>query len=200
MDNFEDNLKNAIACNDVHFLEKHINQHNIDYRFLDEDNDTLLLYAISDKGSEAYIFFLNNGANLNLVNDEGEGIFHSIVYSGLSERLIDILNREPDILKFINSQTKDGVSPLLLSVLLGKDDIFNLLLDLNADLNLADNENYAPIHSACFLGYKEMVLKLVAKGVNLHVKTKRGNYPLALAINEDNEEISKYLFEKFYIH
>jgi ankyrin repeat protein len=95
MDNFDEQLKDAIVCNDVDFLEKHINQHNIDYRFGDEDNDTLLLYAISDKGSEAYKFFLD-------------------------------------------------------------------------------------------------------KGANQYLKTKKGNYPLALAINDDHEDVAKYLFNLFY--
>lgn len=199
MVDFDNNLKDAIACNNVDFLVSYINQCNIDYRFSDEDKDTLLLYAISDKGSEAYTFFLDKGANINLINEEGENIFHSIVYSGVLERLIDVLNREPDAIRLINFRTKDGVTPLLLSVLLGKYDLFNALLELNADFDLADNDYYAPIHSACSLGYYDMVVKLVEKGACLHKKTLNGDYPIALAINSDHDEIVKYLFDRIYI-
>lgn len=198
MKNFENCLKDAIACNDVDFLTSCINQYNIDYRLADEDNDTLLLYAIGDNGSEAYTFFLDNGANINLINDEGENIIHSIVYSGVLKRLIDILKREPDAIKLINYQTNDGVTPLLLSVLLGKYDVFNALLELNADFDLVDNDYYAPIHSACSLGHYDMVVKLVEKGACLHKKTLNGNYPIALAINSDHDEIVKYLFNRIY--
>ncbi len=198
MDNFEDRLKDAIACNNIDFLKEHINSYNIDHRFLDEDNDTLLLYALSDKGSDAYTFFLDNGADVTLINDECEGVIHSIIYSGLSDRLINVLNRKPEVLKFINFQTKDGVTPLQLSVLLEKYDIFDILLNLNADINLVDYEGVAPIHDACFLGYEEMVVKLVEKNALLHIKTKKGNYPFALAVNGDHDKIVKYLFEKIY--
>jgi len=199
MENIDEILKKAIVNNNITFLEENRKNYDINHRFSDEDNDTLLLYAISDKWSETYIFFLNNGANINLTNDEGEGIIHSIIYSGISTRLIDVLNKKPEAMKLVNAQTKDGVSPLLLSVLLERYDIFNILLDLKVDIDLADNECNTPIHMSCFLGYEEMVFKLVEKGANLHLKTQKGNYPLALAINGDHDRIVRYLFNKIYM-
>ena len=88
--NRNEDLKNAIACNDFDFLKRNKHKYDINHRFSEEDNDTLLLYSISDKGSSTYKFFLENGADISFVNDEGESIIHSIVYSGLSERLVDI--------------------------------------------------------------------------------------------------------------
>ena len=197
MKDFDECLKNAIACDDFHFLEMNKHKYDIDYRFTDEDNDTLLLYAISDSGSTSYSYFLKNGADITLVNDEGEGIFHSIVYSGLAERLEEIM-KFPCKVDLLNQQRKDGTTPILLSVLLEKNDIFNLLIELGVDVNLTDETGNAPIHPACFSGYRDMVYKLVEKGANLHLKTKNGNYPLALAINGDQDEIVKYLYPKIY--
>lgn len=197
MEDFNEQLKNAIANSDFHFLEMNRHKYDIDHRFSDEDNDTLLLYSISDNGSRAYSFFLNNGADITLVNDEGEGVVHSIVYSGIVDRLIEIMNM-PCCVDILNQQRKDGTSPLLLSVFLEKEEIFDTLIKLGANVDLPDETGNAPIHPACFSGNKKMVFKLVEKEANLHVKTKKGNYPLALAVNGDHDEIVKYLFDKIY--
>jgi len=195
MNNLEENIKDAIACNDIGFLERHKEQYDINHRFLDEDNDSLLLYAISDKGSEAYKFFLDNGADTTIVNNEGEGIFHAIVYSGITERLLEFIeNYTFDI----NARTIDGVTPLLLSILIEKYEMAKILIEAGADINIGDNEDNTPLHMASWFGNFEIVKLLMLKGANQYIKTGKGNYPLALAINADNEEIAKYLFLKFY--
>lgn len=54
----DEKLKNAICNNDLEFLKQNVNNFFIDYCFKDEDNDTLLSYAISDPDSDVYTFFL----------------------------------------------------------------------------------------------------------------------------------------------
>lgn len=198
MENFNELLKDAIACNDIHFLEMNRHKYDINHRFPDEDNDTLLLYSIGDSQSDTYSFFIENGADITLVNNLGEGVFHSIVYSGLVERMADIINQPLNAICLLNTQTKEGVTPLLLSVLLEKNDIFDFLLKMGADVNLSDNTGNSPLHPACFQGHKEMVSRLLENGANLRLKTHKGNYPLALAINGDHDEIAKYLFHRIY--
>ncbi|WP_298940078.1 ankyrin repeat domain-containing protein [uncultured Dysgonomonas sp.] len=198
MRNLDERLKDAIACSDFEFLEKNRHLYDINHRFPDEGNDTLLLYSISDGGSDSYIFFLRNGADISLVNHEGEGIIHSVVYSGLVERLKSIMYTPFNAIQFINMQRKDGATPLLLSILLEKEDMSNYLIELGADINLPDETGNAPIHPACFQGQKEVVVRLVESGADLRVKTAYGNYPLALAVNGNHDEIVRYIFEKIY--
>jgi ankyrin repeat protein len=195
MTNFDEKLKNAIAKEDIAFLEVNKNKYSINHRFQDENNDTLLLYALSDSGSNTYEYFLKNNADITLVNDEGENIIHSIIYSGQKTRLVQMLNQYHSD---INIRTKDGTTPLLLSVLLEKYEIFNCLLKNGADVNISDNEGNTPLHPACFHGNKLMVFDLVENGANLFAKTLKGNLPLALAVNGGHEEIIKYLFNKIY--
>ena len=57
----EEFLKDALTANDVVWLKEHEAEFDIDYRFKDCDNDTLLLYAISDAGSEVYRYLLQRG-------------------------------------------------------------------------------------------------------------------------------------------
>lgn len=195
MANIDEELKDAICNEDIAFLEDNKNKYSINHRFVDDDNDTLLLYAISDPGSTTYEYFFKNNADITLINDEGENIIHSIVYSGELRRLVQFFDR----FNFdINLKSKDGTTPLLLAVILEKYEIFDFLLKKGANVNISDYEGNTPLHSACFLGYKSMVYALVENGADLFVKTDKGNLPLALAVNGEHDEIIKYLYRKIY--
>ena len=197
MNPFDEELKEAIVCNDIDFLEKNRDRYDINHRFSseDDDSDSLLLYAISDKGSETYRFFLDNGADTTLINDEGEGIIHAIVFSGLPERLLEFMK---DHTFDINLRANDGTTPLLLSIAIEKYEMAKTLIEAGADISIGDNENFTPLSLASMFGNLETVKLLIEKGADQHIKTDKGNYPLALAINEDHEDVAKYLFERFY--
>ena len=195
MNDFEKKLKDAIVWNDIEFLEKHKNQYDINHRLVDEDNDSLLLYAISFKDSGAYKFFLDNGADITLINNEGEGILHSIVYSGVTERLLEFIkNYTFDI----NARSINGMTPLHLSTFIGKLEMAKILIEAGADVNIGDNECYTPLHDVAWNGNLEIVKSLLEHGANLHIRSEKGSYPLALAVDGDHEEVAKYLFSKFY--
>jgi ankyrin repeat protein len=186
-------LKDAINNDDNDFLIKNIDESNINHRFRDEDNDTLLSYAISNPKSNAYQFLINKNADLKLVNDEGENILHSAVYSKDLERIKKVLDFEN-----INGQSNDGTTPLILSIALDCKDISNYLIDKSASIDLADYDGNAPIHLASFFGQIDIVKKLIKNNAILDCKTKKGNLPLALAVNNNHLEIIKILYKKMY--
>jgi ankyrin repeat protein len=194
-ENFDELLKDAIACNDFYFLETNSDKYDINHRFADEENDTLLLYSISDAGSNTYSLFIKNGADITLVNDEGEGIVHAIVYSGIENRLVEFLKTYKDN---INVRTHDGVTPLLLAISINNIEMAKILIDEGADVNIGDIEGVTPLHLAAQQEDVDLVAMLLNKGADIRQKTKRGNYPLALAVNGDYDEIAKYLFSKMY--
>lgn len=191
--NLEEALKNALTTNDVAWLKEHESEFDIDCRFKYDDNDTLLLYAISDPGSEVYKYLLHRKADVFATNDEGETIFHSIVYSGIPDRLDTLLKYRPETLTLLNARTNEGVTPLLLAAMLEDYPMSKQLVMLGADVNLTDNTNNAPIHPACFMGNLDLVKLLVQHGADLHIKTDKGNLPLALAINAGHDHVAKYL-------
>lgn len=196
MDNiFKEQLKNAICNNDLLFLTQNKDKFSINLRFEDEDNDSLLLYAISDRGCDTYNYLLANGADTTVINDEGEGILHAIIYSGMEDRLIDFMNRYSFD---INACAVGNVTPLLLALSLEKNRMANILINKGADVNIGDIEGITPLHLAVQSKDLELVTNLINHGANLHVKTKMGNYPLALAINADCEEIVRYLYPMIY--
>lgn len=191
-----DTLKKAIYHNDISFLKSNLDTFDINTRFEAEDNDTLLLFAIGLDSNETYKFFLQNGADVYATNNENENIIHAIVYSGDVERLDFVMKQYRSI--NINETTKDGATPLLLSVALGEHDIAKALIIHGADVNIADKEGLTPLHIACQEGFTDLAELLIKRGANIRVKTIKGNYPIMLAIANDHEELSKILFSKHF--
>lgn len=194
--NFNELLKDAICNTDIEFLEENSSQYDINTRFKDEDNDSLLLYAISDEGSACYKYFLEKGADVKLTNDEGEGILHAIVYSSDVVRLSYILENYQ---LNIDSRTNDGATALLLALSLNKADIANVLLHFGADVNIADNEGLAPLHLAVQIPNLLLVKKMIDIGANPIAKTVKGSVPMAFAANLGDVQMIKYFYENHYI-
>ena len=191
----KEKLKDAICNNDIDFLETNKNNYSINFRFEDEDNDTLLLYSISDPMSNVYDFLLNNNADITLVNNEGESILHAIVFSGDIERLKKIMsNYKPNI----NLQSKDGATPLLLAISLGKFEIANFLINSEADVNITDNEGISPLHLAVQTQSINLVNLLLQKEADIFSRTVNGNLALALAVNNGNFDIIETIYNKMY--
>jgi ankyrin repeat protein len=194
MDDFKEELKDAICNDDIAFLKKNRGKYTIDERFPDEDNDTLLLYSISDPGSNSYEYFLENNADVTLVNDLGENVIHSIVFSGDKERMLRLLNKDN-----INHQSKDGSTPLYLAILIEKYEMAQILIKGGADVNIPNYEKDSPIHLACYFGNMQMVQELVNSRANLFAKNDNGNLPFALAVNKGHDDIVRFLYKKIYL-
>jgi FOG: Ankyrin repeat len=140
---FKDKLKSAICNNDIEFLNQNREKYSIDDRFDDEDDNTLLLYSISDSKSCVYEYFLKNNADVYLLNNEGENILHAIVYSGDSRRLEKVMyNYKIDI----DFQANDSSTPLLLAISLEHFKMADLLIKYGANVNIADVDGITPLH------------------------------------------------------
>lgn len=190
---YKNKLKDALCNNDIDFLQKHINDFPIDERFEDENNDTLLMYSISDKNSESFKFLLENGASLSLINEEGETIVHSSIYSGMLERVKLVVNSEN-----IDKNNNDEMTPLLLACLLGYQDIAIELLNLGANPNCYNNDGIQPIHIASQDGLELLLVKLINIGVSCYTKTKSGNLPISLAANAGHHNLVAIIYKSMY--
>lgn len=202
--NFYDKLKNALCNSDIDFLRTHRDKYDINHCFADEDNDSLLLYAMSDKGSSAYKYLLENGADIGHINAIGEGIWHSVAFCDEVSRVELLLSLYPHSLHSINHQNKEGLTPLHYAIMFGNVNVAMRYVDIGADVFVADSEGCEALHFACLFVFANhidnlrLTKKLIGKGSNPLSKTKKGNYPLALAINNDLIEVVKYLYAIVY--
>lgn len=195
MEQYTNEIIEAIENNDLEFLRAVINERNVDLRIKDDDNDTLIMHAFSYASLDVCYFLLEKGADFRIVNNIGESVLHSAVYSNDQSKLSLLIDKcKCDV----NYQSFDGSTPLILATGLEKELIFFELISRGADVNLTDAEGSTPLHIACALGRLDFVISLCEHGGNYWLKTKKGNFPLALAVNQEHSNVVKYLFDKMY--
>lgn len=184
---------NLICENNINDLESFIRENSIDYRISSEDDDTLLLYAIANSDTEAWEWLLSQEANTKVLNKEGENLLHASVYSGELRRV-----RRALVDSDIDHQSNDGTTPLLLAVALEKLKIASYLIKQGANVNISDEDLNLPLHVASLEGHKLLVQEMIEAGSLLKAKTSKGNTPIALAANNDNDGIVTLLYNVCY--
>ncbi|MGB5990052.1 MAG: ankyrin repeat domain-containing protein [Marinifilaceae bacterium] len=138
-------------------------------------------------------YFRNGGLKMILNTKDARRKAHDMMKSGSPDITKKTLN-----LDNINHQTIEGVTPLLLAILLDKYEIANYLIKNGADIHIPDECMNFPIHVASNAGNIELVSLLIKEGVNLFSKTRKGNIPIALAANNEHHDIVKLLFKNMY--
>jgi Tfp pilus assembly protein PilF len=92
----------------------------------------------------------------------------------------------------IDSRAEDGSTALLLATNLNRVKLVQVLLDLNANPNLADRNGWTPLLSAADEGNAEIVSMLLAKGADIRAK-KGGWDAAAFAERKGNSELAAVL-------
>ncbi|MFT3675213.1 MAG: hypothetical protein QM781_04880 [Chitinophagaceae bacterium] len=192
MDILKEELKDALCRTDLEYLFYNRYRFDINERFVDEDNDSLLLYSLSDSGSKSYFFLLEEGADISLVNDYGEGCYHAVVYADDVERM-EMLFRYPASHKFMNLQAYDGTTPLLLSIFLEHYESFIWLINKGVDMTLATGDKVFPAHAVCMIEDQRFFTVLFNAGVDFAVVTDKGLTPADLAKKNNFGELVSML-------
>ena len=96
----------------------------------------------------------------------------------------------------VNAQrTDDKDTPLTLSSGWNKFMAVYLLLDHEADANIASADGNSPLHTAVSKGFFDITKRLVEKGSNVNLQNKEGRTPLFLGVKNKHEQLIKLLIE-----
>lgn len=96
----------------------------------------------------------------------------------------------------VNDLENRGLSPLHAAMSFPHSDFSLLLLDLGADASQPDQNNWRPLHYACFRGVTvDVVRQLISRGASPNVVTSDGKTPLALAVEYRHCELAALLGE-----
>lgn len=90
---------------------------------------------------------VSHGANVDVLEFEGNHTFHLACQSGLQKSLV-FLHRTTKLDDIINLKNVDGRTPLMMGVQSKKLSLVELLLTLGADPNVADKSNVTALHLA----------------------------------------------------
>jgi ankyrin repeat protein len=147
--------------------------------------------AIAIKG------FLQAGINLNAKNEKGETALTAAIETA-EPKIIRLLLDKADI----NMRDDLGNSPLHLALKKNEMDVFESLLEKNADVNVLGKgeraNNQSVLYVAVYRNDEELVKKLLEKGANPNLADSDGALPLSEAVlgSDVNPEIVKMLLDK----
>ena len=97
----------------------------------------------------------------------------------------------------VNAQrTDDKVTPLILSASWNNFMAVYLLLDHEADANIARADGNSPLHIAVSNGFFHITKLLIKKGSNVNLQNKEGRTPLFLSVKNKQKHLIKLLIEK----
>ncbi|NOQ73969.1 MAG: hypothetical protein GQ574_18330 [Crocinitomix sp.] len=95
----------------------------------------------------------------------------------------------------LNSKDAFGNVAIVLAAEYQLKPLFDLVMKLKADVNLADNNGMTALHFAIKNGNEKMTNKLIAAGANVNAVNNSGETPLIMAATNNNSEIIAKLVE-----
>jgi ankyrin repeat protein len=169
------------------------------YNFTEDD----FFKAIRQNDRTAIGGFFDAGMNPNVKNRRGEtaltfAITNAGTQPGVELSTVKLIADKADI----NMQDGFGQSPLHLALSKEKEDIFNYLLEKNADVNVGGAKDTLKNQTALYLavtrGREDLTQKLLERGADPNIADSDGSLALAEAMigASLNENIVKMLLDK----
>lgn len=142
--------------------------------------------------------FIQGGINANAKNEKGETAL-TFALQNADSPLIKVIIGKADI----NLRDDLGNAPLHLALKQNKEDIFKLLLEKNADVNVPGRANektndQSVLYVAIARGDEELVKQLLERGADPNKADSVGSLPLVEAVvdSDANPNIVKMLLDK----
>ena len=154
------------------------------------------LHAAARAGNRrALEFFINRGADIHAVDEDGEKLGDQLLREAA-------FGGSPKVLKFfidhnadINARDKCGSTPLHEAARRGKLKMATLLIGSEADKNARDKDGWTPLHWAATGGNLEVLKLLIGSGADINAVDQWKGTPLHWAATVGNLEALKFLIE-----
>jgi ankyrin repeat protein len=97
---------------------------------------------------------------------------------------------------YVNSQLKDGRTPIYVSTCNGNLEAVKYLIEKGADTEIKEYENgNTPLMAAITLGYTDIIIYLVSKKANIHATNNNGDTPILFAALLGNIKLIMFLHQ-----
>jgi len=170
-----------------YFLDK-----GMDVNIKDKEGATPLLYALLTDDDRCAKILLKSGADIHYKMPKNITLLHVAVKGNNIVMVKKLLEQGFDP----NETDKEGHNVLQLAAKNSNLDMMKLLLEKGANIKAVDLDGDSVLHYACGWNDPIAVAKfLIAKGLNVNLKNKKGQTTLYVAINNDNLATTLYLLE-----
>ena len=155
-----------------------------------ESGYTAIHYASFRGDMEVIHILINNGAIVDLCNNEGLNVLHLAAQGNKTIAMIYFVEKyKMDIMKTDNI----GSTPLHWASYVGSEECFLYIMTLNPDINRQDIEGLTPLHLAVTSDRSRIIKKLLHKGADKNIRDKQNRTPFQLAIEKNKIAVSELL-------
>lgn len=168
-------------------------------KIIDEEDNTLLHFAIRHGRTNTVEALLSHGADLVLVNKDGFTVLHMLAkqrtHTATQNRFIRLVS---DITSLLECTDKQGRTALLIAAYAGNKDIVEYLLNNGANPKAKDNTGNTALHLAaqggcCNRAFQRIAEKLLASDTFVDEPNQAGKTILDYAVENNNMGIVEML-------
>lgn len=153
---------------------------------------TALHYASYRGNNDVISLLIDNGACIDIKNDEGLNVLHLAAQGNRTASLIFFIEKYK--LEFMMTDNI-GSTPYHWASYVGAEESLMYLLTLNPDINKQDLEGLTPLHLAVTSERTKIIKKLIYAGADKTIKDKHNRTPLDLAIEKKKNNIAELLIK-----
>ncbi|XP_047410282.1 ankyrin repeat domain-containing protein 36C-like [Sciurus carolinensis] len=134
--------------------------------------------AIQQQEEECVTILLENGADLNVQDPNGETPLHHAVYTDNTSIAAKLLSHNANI----EAQNKDGHTPLLLALKENKHHMAEFLIKAKANVHAVDNRGRTALMLAVRYESPGIIKLLIEEGVDIFAEDKNGGTALCYSV------------------
>ena len=157
---------------------------------------TPLHYASYNGNMKLIKLLLNNGADINISNNNGLNVLHLAAQGNQVTPIYYLIHKYK---MNVNSIDKIGNTSLHWACFLNNDKVLNfLLLCDKINVNIKNKNGFTPLHFSVIGRNIKAIKKLIISGGDITIKNNKNETCLNLAYKKNYKEIKELLIQKYY--
>ena len=158
---------------------------------------TPLHYACYNGNIKLIKLLINNGADINIINNNGLNVLHMASQGNKTTPLYYFIHKYR---MNINSTDKLGNTCLHWACFYNNDKVLNfLLLCENININIKNKNGFTPLHFSILGNNIKAIKKLITAGGDISIKNNKNETCINLAEKKNYKEIKNTIIQKYYI-
>ena len=158
---------------------------------------TPLHYACYNGNMKLIKLLINNGADVNLVNNNGLNVLHLAAQGNQATPIYYFIHKYK---MNVNSTDKMGNTSLHWACFFNNDKVFNfLLLCDKININIKNKNGFTPLHFSVLSRNIKAIKKLITSGGDITIKNNENQTCLNIAYKKNYKEIKDLLLQSYYL-
>ncbi|XP_071086322.1 ankyrin-3-like, partial [Haliotis cracherodii] len=187
-------LHQACRGGDVETVEIVLAQNKLDINRRNKNGETPVMMAARAGHGELVDFLVKKGADMSIVNNDGDNILHQACKGGDMETVKKVLAQNK---LDINRRSKNRETPVMMAASAGHGELVDFLVNTGADMSLVNTGGDNILHQACRVGDEETVRRVIAQSkLDINSRSKNSETPVMIAAKAGYVKLVVFLMKK----